>query len=92
MNYPVYSNTTSEPFIIADLHETLTKQIVSPTYFAQAMKKMLDAGVDTFIEVGPSDTLIKFAKKIAPKDVKRYAIKDLKSFNEVKELLTAEEV
>jgi len=56
------------------------------------MKKMLDAGVDTFIEVGPSDTLIKFAKKIAPKDVKRYAIKDLKSFNEVKELLTAEEV
>ena len=62
VNYPVYSNTTSEPFIIADLHETLTKQIVSPTYFAQAMKKMLDAGVDTFIEVGPSDTLIKFAK------------------------------
>lgn len=92
VNYPVYSNTTSEPFIIADLHETLTKQIVSPTYFAQAMKKMLDAGVDTFIEVGPSDTLIKFAKKIAPKDVKRYAVKDLESFNEVKELLTAEEV
>lgn len=92
VNYPVYSNTTSEPFIIADLHETLTKQIVSPTYFVQAMKKMLDAGVDTFIEVGPSDTLIKFAKKIAPKDVKRYAIKDLESFNEVKELLTAEEV
>ena len=60
-------------------------------YFAQALQKMLDAGVDTLIEVGPSSTLIKFAKKIAPKTVKRYAITDLESFNEVKALLTSEE-
>ncbi len=51
---------------------------------------MLDDGVDTFIEVGPSDTLIKFAKKIAPKDVKRYAITDLASFNDVRDMLLAE--
>ena len=54
------------------------------------MQNMLDLGVDTFLEVGPSDTLIKFAKKIAPKDVKRYAITDLESFNVVKEMLLAE--
>lgn len=89
-NYPVYSNTTSNPFVKEELFGTLTKQIISPTYFAQAMQKMLDEGVDTFLEVGPSETLVKFAKKIAPKDVKRYAITDLESFNKVKELLLSE--
>lgn len=90
MSYPVYSNTTSDLFTADTLFDTLTKQIISPTYFAQAMQKMLDDGVDTFLEVGPSDTLIKFAKKIAPKDVKRYAITDLDSFNAVRELLLSE--
>ncbi len=90
MQYPVYSNTTGTQFTKETLFNTLTKQIISPTYFAQAMQNMLDLGVDTFLEVGPSDTLIKFAKKIAPKDVKRYAITDLESFNAVKEMLVAE--
>lgn len=90
MQYPVYSNTTGTQFTKETLFNTLTKQIISPTYFAQAMQNMLDLGVDTFLEVGPSDTLIKFAKKIAPKDVKRYAITDLESFNVVKEMLLAE--
>ncbi|CBL92162.1 malonyl CoA-acyl carrier protein transacylase [Leuconostoc gasicomitatum] len=90
MQYPVYSNTTGKQFTKEMLFNTLTKQIISPTYFAQAMQNMLDLGVDTFLEVGPSDTLIKFAKKIAPKDVKRYAITDLESFNAVKEMLVAE--
>ncbi len=89
-NYPVYSNTTGEAFSTDTLFDTLTKQIISPTYFAQALQRMLDDGVDTFIEVGPSDTLIKFAKKIAPKDVKRYAITDLASFNDVRDMLLAE--
>lgn len=88
--YPVYSNTTGSMFTADTLFETLTKQIISPTYFAQALQKMLDDGVDTLIEVGPSDTLIKFAKKIAPKDVKRYAITDVDSFNAVRDLLLAE--
>ncbi|WP_349533400.1 ACP S-malonyltransferase [Leuconostoc citreum] len=89
-NYPVYSNTTGEAFSTDTLFDTLTKQIISPTFFAQALQRMLDDGVDTFIEVGPSDTLIKFAKKIAPKDVKRYAITDLASFNDVRDMLLAE--
>ncbi|MBU7454923.1 ACP S-malonyltransferase [Leuconostoc fallax] len=91
MTFPIYSNTTSDVFDIDQLHDVLTRQLMSPTYFAQALQKMLDAGVDTLIEVGPSSTLIKFAKKIAPKTVKRYAITDLESFNEVKALLTSEE-
>lgn len=90
LTYPVYSNTTGELFTPETLFDTLTKQIISPTYFAQAMQKMLDDGVDTFLEIGPSETLVKFAKKIAPKEVKRYAITDIDSFNTVRDILLAE--
>ena len=92
LQYPVYSNTTAKPFEVNQLHETLTKQITSPTYFAQDIEQMVADGVDTFIEIGPSETLVKFAKKIAPKTIKRYAITDLTSFNEVNELLMKAEV
>lgn len=87
--YPVYSNTTKQPFIIDQLKDTLKKQIVSPTYFAQDLQAMLDQGVDTLIEIGPAATLVKFAKKIAPKEVARYSITDLDSFQEVQEMLSA---
>ncbi|MCT4378019.1 ACP S-malonyltransferase [Leuconostoc falkenbergense] len=92
LQYPVYSNTTAKPFEVNQLHETLTKQITSPTYFAQDIEQMVADGVDTFIEIGPSETLVKFAKKIAPKTIKRYAITDLASFNEISELLMKAEV
>ncbi|CAH1855105.1 ACP S-malonyltransferase [Convivina intestini] len=87
--YPVYSNTTKQPFIIDQLKDTLKKQIVSPTYFSQDLQAMLDQGVDTLIEIGPAATLVKFAKKIAPKEVARYSITDLDSFQEVQEMLSA---
>lgn len=87
--FAVYSNTTGEKF--DDFKSTLLTQITSPTYFAQALKAMVDDGVDTLIEFGPSDTLIKFARKIVGKDVKRYVVKDLASFNEVRDMLRAEQ-
>ncbi|CAH1851770.1 ACP S-malonyltransferase [Convivina praedatoris] len=87
--YPVYSNTTKQPFIIDQLKDTLRKQIVSPTYFAQDLQAMLDQGVDTLIEIGPAATLVKFAKKIAPKEVARHSITDLDSFREVQQMLSA---
>lgn len=92
LQYPVYSNTTAKPFEVNQLHDILTKQITSPTYFAEDIEQMVADGVDTFIEIGPSETLVKFAKKIAPKTIKRYAITDLASFNEISELLMKAEV
>ncbi|MGL5747194.1 MAG: ACP S-malonyltransferase, partial [Weissella cibaria] len=85
--FAVYSNTTGQKF--DDVKATLLKQITSPTYFAQALQAMVDDGVDTLIEFGPSDTLMKFAKKIVGKDIKRYCVKDLASFNEVRDMLIA---
>ncbi|KAI3473933.1 hypothetical protein Pfo_028131 [Paulownia fortunei] len=92
LQYPVYSNTTAKPFEVNRLHDILTKTNHITTYFAQDIEQMVADGVDTFIEIGPSETLVKFAKKIAPKTIKRYAITDLASFNEISELLMKAEV
>lgn len=89
MAFDVYSNTTGQKF--TDIKATLLDQIVSPTYFAQALQAMVDDGVDTLIEFGPSDTLYKFARKIVGKDVKRYKVTNFKTYQEVREMLAATE-
>lgn len=53
-----YVDTDSE---IANL---LTQQISSPVRFMQSVEKMIEEGVDTFIEIGPGKTLSSFVKKI----------------------------
>jgi [acyl-carrier-protein] S-malonyltransferase len=88
--YPIWSNTTKMPFEVTDIKDVLVQQVISPTYFAQALEQLLAQGVDTLIEVGPSDTLTKFARKIAPKEVKRYAITDVASFESVRAILQEE--
>lgn len=89
MAFDVYSNTTGQKF--TNVKETLLEQIVSPTYFAQALQAMVDDGVDILIEFGSSDTLYKFARKIVGKDVKRYKVTDFKTYQEVREMLAATE-
>ncbi|GAO99280.1 ACP S-malonyltransferase [Fructobacillus ficulneus] len=88
--FPVYSNTTKTAFEPAMVEQTLTDQIVSPTYFADCLQQMVDAGVDTLVEIGPAATLVKFAKKIAPKEVARYTVTDLASYQKVVEALNEE--
>jgi len=86
---PVYSNTTGKVF--DDVLVTLGEQIVKPTYFAQALQAMLDSGVDTLIEFGPSDTLSKFAKKIAGKEIARYSVSDYDSLQKMISILSEQE-
>lgn len=47
-----------------DIRDILAKHIISPVKFTEVLKKMLDIGVDTFIEVGPGKTLSGFIKKM----------------------------
>ncbi|KMK53836.1 Malonyl CoA-acyl carrier protein transacylase [Fructobacillus sp. EFB-N1] len=88
--YPVYSNTTKQAFTAATVKDTLTKQIVSPTYFAQCLQEIVDAGVDTLVEIGPAATLVKFSKKIAPKEVTKYTVTDFASYQKVVDAINAE--
>jgi len=54
-SFPVWSNTTARPHVAADLAETLRAQVVSTVRFADCLKDMAGAGIDTFVHVGPGD-------------------------------------
>ena len=62
---PIVSNTTAKVFSSKEeIAEVMVKQVMSPVYWEDSIKKMIDMGVDTFIEVGPGKTLSSFIKKI----------------------------
>lgn len=46
--------------------EILEKQVQSSVYFEDSLLAMQDAGVEAFVEIGPGNTLSKFAKKTCP--------------------------
>lgn len=61
----IVSNTTAKEFLSKEeIAEIMVKQVMSPVYWEDSVRKMIDLGVDTFIEVGPGKTLSSFIKKI----------------------------
>ncbi|MCA9765770.1 MAG: ACP S-malonyltransferase [Carnobacterium sp.] len=61
----IISNTTAKEFSSKEeIAEIMVKQVMSPVYWEDSVRKMIDLGVDTFIEVGPGKTLSSFIKKI----------------------------
>ena len=67
--YPYVANCTAEyvdnntsPEYIKEL---LARQVYSPVYFEQSIRKMIKDGYDTFEEIGHSTTLSGFVRKIA---------------------------
>jgi len=62
---PIISNTIADVFQDKEqIKEMMVKQVMSPVYWEDSVKTMIDLGVDTFIEVGPGKTLSSFIKKI----------------------------
>ncbi|MCM1266142.1 MAG: ACP S-malonyltransferase, partial [Candidatus Gastranaerophilales bacterium] len=64
---PVITNVDAEATTNADdFREKMPKQIYSSVYWTQTIQKMVEEGVDTFIEIGPGKVLAGLNKKIAP--------------------------
>ena len=64
---PVITNVDAEPTIDAEeFRAKMPKQISSSVYWTQTIQKMVEEGVDTFIEIGPGKVLAGLNKKIAP--------------------------
>ncbi len=86
---PVVTNVDAEPTIDAeDFRAKMPKQIYSSVYWTQTIQKMIDEGVDTFIEIGPGKVLAGLNKKIAP-DANIYNVSDLASLEATVEALKA---
>lgn len=64
---PVITNVDAEPTVEADdFRAKMPKQIYSSVHWTQTIQKMVEEGVDTFIEIGPGKVLAGLNKKIAP--------------------------
>ncbi len=64
---PCYMNVDAAPAgDPGDIIGRLADQIVKPVLWEQTILNMAQAGIDTFIELGPGKTLSGFVKKIVP--------------------------
>lgn len=74
---PLYSNVTARPYE-EDPRTLLAKQIASPVLWERIIRNMADAGMDTFIEIGPGKNLTNMVKKILPQ-AKTYCVAELET-------------
>lgn len=65
LGLPYVTNVTAEPITdICKTKELLREQVAASVRWQQSMERMIEDGVDTFIEIGPGKTLAGFLKKI----------------------------
>lgn len=63
---PYIANVTADYVkSTAEVKELLRQQVSSSVRWQQSVQRMLDDGVDTFVEIGPGKTLSGFMKKIS---------------------------
>ncbi|RNC28612.1 MAG: Malonyl CoA-acyl carrier protein transacylase [Candidatus Dichloromethanomonas elyunquensis] len=83
--FPVISNVTAQAMNdAAEAAGLLPKQVKSPVLWETTIRKMLDSGVDTFVEIGPGTTLRGFVRKIERK-ANLLNVEDMASLNTVVE-------
>ena len=66
LDFPVWSNTTASPHVVTEIPMTLARQVVSPVRFSESLVDMSEAGVDTFVHVGPGDVTAGMARRSVP--------------------------
>lgn len=89
MKIPVISNVTAKEIKKDDdIKDILMKQVKSSVRWSEIVEKMLDMGIDTFIEIGPGRTLSSFIKEISRANkvkVNIFNVEDIKSLNKTLE-------
>ncbi|MCP3761959.1 ACP S-malonyltransferase [Domibacillus sp. A3M-37] len=76
---PVIANVNAQPVTDAEtIKENLVKQLYSPVLWEDSVQTMLEAGVDTFIEIGSGTVLSGLIKKVNRR-VRTFAISDEES-------------
>lgn len=79
--YNVTGTESNQP--VADL---LVQQIKSSVRFMQSVEYMISQGVDTFVEIGPGNSLAGFVRRIN-RDIPVYTVEDIPSLNKALEAL-----
>ena len=87
LQVPLITNVTAD-YVASkeDIKDLLIRQVSSSVLFEESLRRMLDDGVDTFVEIGPGKALSGFVKKIT-KDVAIYNVEDMASLEKLKAAL-----
>ena len=75
---PVISNVTADYIQDGQVQDLLPRQVMNPVLWEMTIRKMLQEGVDTFVEIGPGSALRGFVKKIDRK-AKLFNVEDMTS-------------
>ncbi|MCA1053478.1 ACP S-malonyltransferase [Rossellomorea aquimaris] len=88
---PVIANVTASPVQGAEeIKRLLIEQLYSPVLWEDTVEKLLDLGVDTFVEIGSGKVLSGLIKKVNRR-VKTFAVQDEASLAEAIEKLKGEQ-
>ncbi|MGG1679725.1 ACP S-malonyltransferase [Neobacillus sp. NRS-1170] len=89
---PVVANVSANVMSdSAEIKEKLIEQLYSPVLWEDSVEKMIELGVDTFIEIGPGKVLSGLIKKIN-RSVKTYSVSDEETCQSVVEALKEEKL
>lgn len=87
MRFPVYFNCLGGPMGEGDtIQSLLEKQVMSSVYMEDSIRRMAEARVDAFVEIGPGKVLSGFVRKTVP-GVKCYAVTTVEDVAAIKEEL-----
>jgi [acyl-carrier-protein] S-malonyltransferase len=88
LNIPVISNVTADYIDNPEeIKELLIKQVSSPIYWENSIRRMIGDGIDTFVEIGPGRVLSGFLRKI-DKNVTALNIQDMNSLDNTLNILS----
>lgn len=88
LKIPVFSNVTADYYTDDKIKELLVKQVSSSVLWEDIILRMLEEGIEAFIEIGPGKSLTGFVNKTARKADKKvttFNVQDIDSLNKLME-------
>lgn len=81
---PIVANTTARPiYSPGEVRAELGQQLCRCVQWQKSVEYMADSGVDTFVEIGPGQTLTSLIRRIKP-EAKALSLQDVPSIEEMK--------
>lgn len=79
LSFSIIANVNAEKVSSKDrIKELLVEQLYNPVQWERSISKLIEEGIDTFIEVGPGKVLTGLLRRIS-KDVQGFNVEDTKS-------------
>ncbi len=79
--FNISARVESEP---ASIKRNLVNQVSNPILWEQSIRSLIELGIDTFVGIGPGNSLSRLMKRIAP-EYKTHAVEKIEDVNQVQD-------